>query len=523
MYFKNKKNWITKRVSYFCDHNIERTYPMKKNIIFLALIGTMILACKGNKSNEKGDTTSTEQTEFLEIPDIPQTVSSQPMRDEIQIYTVKIGNDPNKSNLTASFPVTPYDFVNENEKKFTQVLIDEFKTELKRRNKQESVSELGFSQHFEIKFKSQELLVLLYTQNVSYGNNYDMRHRVSLFDIKNKKKLDIKDLFQNELAFKNFSSEIKNLARQELENYIKKDEHYANDKERKQVLASLEEMLQRGTEPTEQNYDALFFDEKGGWFIIFDKYQIASGAMGEFLIPIPKGVINKYIHERFLKPFVPKKSSEIPPQSSTPSPISTIDCSKVPCVALTFDDGPSIYTGELLDILKKENVKATFFVLGQSASVQKNTVKRIADEGHNIGNHSYDHKDFRKISDTEARRQIDLTDEIIQEITGEKPKYFRFPYGAHTKENLAMVERPIILWNVDPLDWKHKDVSYVTKAMSKGSPQAIILAHDIHKTTVQAIPQVIKNLKEQGYHIVSLDDLFRHKKITNGTIYSDGN
>ena len=199
-----------------------------------------------------------------------------------------------------------------------------------------------------------------------------------------------------------------------------------------------------------------------------------------------------------------------------------MDCSKVPCVALTFDDGPSVYTSELLDALKEENVKATFFVLGKSASIQKNTLKRMAEEGHNIGNHSYDHKDFRKISDEEALKQIRLTDEIVESITGEKPKYFRFPYGAHTDANLEMVGRPVIMWNVDPMDWKYREVGHVAEAMSKTAPQGIVLAHDIHKTTVQAIPQVIKNLKKQGYHIVSLDNLFRHKELKSGQKYANG-
>ena len=149
--------------------------------------------------------------------------------------------------------------------------------------------------------------------------------------------------------------------------------------------------------------------------------------------------------------------------------------SKTSCVALIFDDGPSVYTSKLLDILKEEDVKATFFILGKSAAVQKQTLRRMAQEGHNIGNHSYDHKDFSKISTEEATKQISLTDDIAEEITGSKPYYFRFPYGAYTKDKLLLVNRPVISWNVDPLDWKYRDAERIATEMSKASANAIIL------------------------------------------------
>lgn len=497
---------------------------MKKSIIYLSIISAVVWSCKQNVEHKNIQQESTiEQTASFQIPDLTEIASALNGEDDIQIYTVKIGNDPDKSHLTASFPITAYDFVNQSEKQFTEKLVEEFKAEFKERKDKEAVSGLDFNQHFEVKVKNNNFLVFLYTQNVSYGNNYDTRNTVSIFDLKNKKKLAPQDLFNNQEDFKNFAQEMKNLAWKQIEARLENDKSIANEQEKEQLRSSMRATLEEGTLPKNENYDGLYFDEKGNWHLIFDKYQIASGVMGEFIIDIPKKIIDQYIriqgmdtaqHETAMI-----EEMEEAPLDHVPS---SVDCSQQPCVALTFDDGPSVYTPELLDILKKENVKATFFVLGKSASVQKNTMKRIAEEGHNIGNHSYDHKDFRKLSHEEAKRQIQLTDETIQEITGKKPKYFRFPYGAYTKENLQMVGRPVMMWNIDPLDWKHKDADLVAKAMSKASPKSIILAHDIHKTTVKAIPQVIKNLKDQGYHIVTLDELFRHKTMTNGAIYFDG-
>lgn len=485
-----------------------------KKIIFSAALISVLFSCKTEKQMQQ---TTTDEKQHIEL-ELPETISSEDIGDDIFVYTIKIGNDPEKSHLTASLPITLYDFVNKSEERLTQEFITEFKNEFEI---QENGAILDFNQHFDVKFHSEDFLTFLYSQNASYGNNYGEKHFVSVFDLKNKKKIQPQDFFTNEENFIAFSAEIQSLVKKAIRERIYADKNYSSDQEREEVLQMLQESIQVGTAANATNYNALFFNEKGQWIVIFEKYQVASGAMGEFVIEIPKEISDKYIDQKFLNLFKKEAPEQVVLEPSQPV-YTEVDCSKVPCVALTFDDGPSVYTPQLLDALKTENVKATFFVLGKSASVQKNTLKRIADEGHNIGNHSYDHKDFRKISEDEAIRQITLTDEIIEGIVGEKPRYFRFPYGAHTQENLAMVGRPVIGWNVDPMDWKFRDVQQVVEGMSKGSKQAIILAHDIHKTTVEAIPQVIKNLKAQGYHIVSLDDLFRYKKLKNGQTYSNG-
>ncbi len=111
---------------------------------------------------------------------------------------------------------------------------------------------------------------------------------------------------------------------------------------------------------------------------------------------------------------------------------------------------------------------------------------------------------------------------FFKKITGSKPTYFRTPYGAFTNDKLTLISCPIIGWNINPLDWKYCDAEKVAAEMSKASANAIILAHDIHKTTVEAIPQVIRNLKANGYRIVTLDELFADKSIQNNKVYSNG-
>lgn len=189
-------------------------------------------------------------------------------------------------------------------------------------------------------------------------------------------------------------------------------------------------------------------------------------------------------------------------------------------MAITFDDGPATHTTQLLDILKKHDVKATFFVLGKSAKVQKNTLLRAYKKGHQIGNHSWDHKDLKKLSDEEIVNQIIKTNDVILNITGEEVNVMRPPYGSFNDIVKTKANMPIILWNLDPLDWKDRNAETVAQRISEADINGIVLAHDIHKTTVEAMPDVISNLKSKGYHLVTIDNLFAGKELVNGKTYS---
>lgn len=500
---------------------------MKTSKIILAIMCCALLlhgcGSRQSKKASPSQVTAFETAEETNLSKLTEELAINETDEDIQVFTMKIGNDPQKSHLTASFPVTKHTFINEEESHFSQSFIDEFKTEASK-SEGKGVSALDFNQHFEVKHHSDFLLTFLYSRSVSFGNTYDDTFHASIFDLKNKKKISVAELFENKAAFENFASEIRVLAQKAVREKLDQSDNFSNQEEREMVWENMISGIEEGTMPEEKNYDALFFDENKEWFVIFDKYQIASGSMGSFTISIPQTLINKYLSKRISELlYQSKKTAE-----ATKQPVkqekeeSSLQDSKAPCVALTFDDGPSVYTSKLLDILKDEDVKATFFVLGKSAAVQKQTLKRMAEEGHNIGNHSYDHKDFSKISTEEAIKQISLTDEITEEITGSKPYYFRFPYGAYTKDKLPLVNRPIISWNIDPLDWKYRDAEKIAAEMSKASANAIILAHDIHKTTVEAIPQVIQALKAKGYRIVSLNEMFANKQIQNNHIYSSG-
>ncbi len=184
-----------------------------------------------------------------------------------------------------------------------------------------------------------------------------------------------------------------------------------------------------------------------------------------------------------------------------------------PYVALTFDDGPhATLTPKLLDILKEKGVKATFFVLGQCVVANPAVLQRAASEGHEIGNHSWDHKSFSKSGGAGVASQVNQANAAIENATGKRPVIVRPPYGATTATITRRLNEEfglkVIMWDVDPLDWKNRNSAHVKAEILKGAkPGSIILAHDIHPTTVDAMAGTIDALKEKGFQFVTVSEL----------------
>lgn len=188
-------------------------------------------------------------------------------------------------------------------------------------------------------------------------------------------------------------------------------------------------------------------------------------------------------------------------------------------IALTFDDGPDeVFTPQVLDILKKNDVKATFFLVGENLKQNKEIVKRQFEEGHEIGNHTYTHINVAKSGYDKVYEEITKTQEEIKEITGVEPKLFRPPYRAMSRNMCDIIKNKnmnIILWsNLDPRDWSNPGVySIVNTIESKVGNGNIILLHDYNNLrnsksqTIQALESVIPYLKEQGYKFVTISEL----------------
>ena len=178
-------------------------------------------------------------------------------------------------------------------------------------------------------------------------------------------------------------------------------------------------------------------------------------------------------------------------------------------IALTFDDGPNPeYTPKLLDGLKERNVKCTFFLLGKNAEVYPDIVKRISKEGHLIGNHTYSHVQLTTLSDEMAKKELDMTDKVICDITGKNVEYVRPPFGDWNKKSTMMDSYIIVLWNVDSRDWVLKNRECIVRnTLASVKDGSIILMHDSYQTSVDAALDIIDSLKREGYEFVTVDEL----------------
>lgn len=178
-------------------------------------------------------------------------------------------------------------------------------------------------------------------------------------------------------------------------------------------------------------------------------------------------------------------------------------------IALTFDDGPDAdSTPRLLDGLKERGVQATFFVIGANIEKDGNDalIKRMYEEGHLIGNHTYHHVDLSGLSHEAAHKELEMTDERIREITGEEPYFIRPPFGAFPDDMEEDLDRLYVKWTVDPLDWTTKDTDTVVRRVIEDTGENdIILLHDCYDSSVDAALRIVDILQEKGYEFVTAD------------------
>ena len=180
-----------------------------------------------------------------------------------------------------------------------------------------------------------------------------------------------------------------------------------------------------------------------------------------------------------------------------------------PRIAITFDDGPSAkYTPQLLDGLKERNVKASFFVIGKMAEENPKLIQREKEEGHLIGNHTYNHVDISKISDEDAVSEIQKTNQVIEKVTKDNVEYLRAPFGSWKKNLVGRMNVFPVAWSVDPLDWTTENADeIVNKVVTEVKENDIILLHDCYQSSVDAGLRIIDILRKEGYEFVTVDKL----------------
>lgn len=285
------------------------------------------------------------------------------------------------------------------------------------------------------------------------------------------------------------------------------------------------------------------FTNQGDLIVGFDQCQVMSCSHGRVTLTVPADAAaplltdaGRQVQEAVVDPVAP---STAPTASTTPTPTPTatatptttptkkakkVNCDKVRCVALSFDDGPGPYTRTLLSHLADADVPATFFMLGQQVETYPKVARAVARAGHEIGVHTWDHRDLTKLTPAQIDREISSTVDVLRRDAGVKPVYLRPPYGAMNSDVHAAAKRAhlaLVLWSIDTLDWKTRNTAKTVDAAVKQAKRgSIILMHDIHPTTVKAVPAIIRKLHRKGFTLVTVSTLLG--RTTPGVKYFHG-
>ena len=278
-------------------------------------------------------------------------------------------------------------------------------------------------------------------------------------------------------------------------------------KQRRQAELDLNETI---TQETLSNFVITDGGNSLAWPI--GQASLLPSAYGEMTIKVPIAAVAKYLQNPTARKLanIPKPPEPKPaPKPAPAAPPAANSGGKV--IALTFDDGPGPYTAQLLDILDQHGAKATFFLIGSKVSGQANVVRSIHARGHQLGNHSWSHPELPKLPVGQIASEIDRTNDAIKQATGITPAILRPPYGAVNGvvlEQLRLRGMSSILWSVDTRDWADRNSDIVcSRAVAGARPGAIILMHDIHQTSVGAVPCILSALKQQGYLFVTVQGL----------------
>lgn len=187
----------------------------------------------------------------------------------------------------------------------------------------------------------------------------------------------------------------------------------------------------------------------------------------------------------------------------------SVDCALVPCVALTYDDGPSSHTPGILDEAAARRASVTFFVVGQMVAARADVVARAVAEGHLVENHSWSHPELPGLTDPQIAAQIRDTTAVVERVTGVRPSVFRPPYGAYDDRVLDAADLAAIIWDVDTLDWRQpSDDELIARAVDEPLPGSIVLQHDIQDVTARTAPAVFDGLIDRGFTLVNLRQIF---------------
>ncbi|TMR92199.1 polysaccharide deacetylase family protein [Nonomuraea basaltis] len=315
------------------------------------------------------------------------------------------------------------------------------------------------------------------------------------------------------------------------------------------ALAALvrEQLTERGSQVERDavtgggdQFDSMAFNRNGDLVVEFDDCQIGTCSLGRLAVAVPAGQVAPLLsglgrraqasaREAVATGYVSDDEGAPLPRNN-PAAVSnkagTVDCAKVKCVALTFDDGPGPRTGRLLDLLVEGRARATFFAVGNGAVAQPELLRRMSADGHLIGNHSWAHRDLSKQPTSKITDSLARTADAVAAAIGQAPTLVRPPYGA-VSQDLRNVARDmgysLVTWNVDTEDQRDGTAADIANTVvRKAHPGAIIRMHDTDRETVDAVPDILKRLRGKGYSFVTVPELYGSARMQAGRLYRSG-
>lgn len=213
-------------------------------------------------------------------------------------------------------------------------------------------------------------------------------------------------------------------------------------------------------------------------------------------------------------------------EQSTPSSAQAEIEQEETYIALTFDDGPKQGTTDrLLDGLRDRGASATFFLIGSEIEGNEDLIRRMQEEGHQVGNHTWSHVSLKGASGETLLQEVDRTQDLLEELLGEGDYWLRPPYGLVNPEVETHIQVPMVKWSVDPRDWESRNTDKVVQAvLSAVKPNSIVLLHDIYAASVEAALQIVDTLQKEGYVFVTVEELLEKNGVEPqlGVLYCKG-
>ena len=378
-----------------------------------------------------------------------------------------------------NYPITGINNLDNIIKNDIEAIYSEFKNNYENFNSLTEKSELNIDYTYNVINNNYINICVKIFINSSKLNNPQLYIKTYNYDISKNKEITVENIIDND----NLNKITLYLNKELINNYYK---YIDLDKIKQKII------------PNFNNYNQFTFDNNRIIFY-FNPDEITNSYYDIITIKVP---ISKFQYKFNINSKEEKTvSKEINTKTKIIDPNQKV-------VAITFDDGPSKYTNDIIEYLNKENACATFFILGNKVEIYQDTLKKAIEYGNELGNHSYNHKWLTKLETNDLMFQIAQTQTTIQELLNYKPNIFRPTYGSINNKIRNNIELEIILWNIDTMDWKYKSVDkIVTRATKNIKDGDIILMHDTYERSYKALIKIIPILKEQGFEFVTISEL----------------